>query len=531
LRRLVFFLAFAVPCAFAQPPSIFDHGVVNAASWSETISGGSLIAIFGSNLAAGQASASAPFPLTLAGTSVTVNGIPAPLLFVSPGQINAQVPSSLTGPGYTILSATIAVTTAAGSANIQTGYSPGTPGIFTADSSGCGQAAALNIRPDGAVSVNSASNSAAPGDYVALFGTGFGLPVQHIDDGTAATGPSSLSVVPGLTVDNEPIALPSYGGLAPGLPGVDQINFQLPATTRNGCAVPVMANQGHSSQKVTISVQHGGGQCTEPPIQSWGRIELASVSGSLNTESFSASFPAGPNVTPADPEKVVYAPVYVANTGAISLEQAAFPFSQRSCAVPGYTNLSAGAIQVAPASGNPATIAPVSDGVGGVVYAGSLPAGFIAPGLYTISGTNGAGVSLSTKMTVGAPIRIQTPLPPGTVISSSEPLTIRWSGGDPDSVVRMALTSSTPAGGSTSSYTYAHTADGFLTIPPICSGGSPSNPRKVCSFGIPPSSNASIAIQVMPDPANIPSVSVPGITGPVYLTWRYAYGFQNLVLQ
>ncbi|HVV45999.1 MAG TPA: hypothetical protein VHC72_12375 [Bryobacteraceae bacterium] len=519
-----------MPCAFAQAPSISGHGVVNAASWSETISPGSLIAIFGSNLAAGQASASAPLPLTLAGTSVTINGVAAPLSFVSPGQINAQAPWSLTAPDRNIIAVTLAVTTAAGSASIQTGLASAAPGFFTADASGCGQAAALNIHPDGAVSVNSPSNSAAPGDYVALFGTGFGVPAQHLDDGTAAPGSAPLSATPGLTLDGTVVAPLAYAGLAPGLPGVDQINFEVPSTTRNGCAVPVTGNQGLGGSKVTISVQKGRGQCTDPPIQSYGLIGLNSLAGSVNLESFHASFPAGPNVTPGEPEKVVYAPDEASDTGAIRVELSAFPFQQRSCPVPGYTNLSAGSIRVSPPSGDPVTFAPLSDGTGGVVYAGNLPAGFVQPGVYTITGTTAANVSLNTKMTVGSPIQLETSFPPGTEISSSEPLTIRWTGGDPDSVVRMSITSSSSVGGSASSYTYAHTADGSLTIPPVCSGGTPSQPGKVCTFGPSGSSSASISIQVMPDPTKKPSIAVPGITGPVFLSWSYAYSFPFLVL-
>jgi uncharacterized protein (TIGR03437 family) len=504
--------------------------VVNAASWSETISPGSLFSIFGSNLAARQASASAPLPLTLAGTSVTINGIPAPLAFVSPGQINAQVPSSLTAPAHEIIAVALLVTTSAGSAGIQTGLASAAPGFFTADASGCGQTAALNIRPDGAVSVNSPSNSAAPGDYIALFGTGFGLPVQHLDDGAAATGPSSLSVVPALTVNDDPIPLPSYGGLAPGLAGVDQINFQVPATMRNGCAVPVAAGQGLFSLPVTLSIQNGGGQCTDPPIQSYGQISLTSLVGVPDADFFSARFPAAPNLTPPAPEKVVYAPDFVANTGGVYFENSTFPYySPPSCAVPGYTSLSAGSIQITSPFAIPATFEPFADGDSGVVYSGNLPSGFVRPGVYTVTGTAAASVGLHTNMTIGAPIQIQTPLPPGTVISSSQPLTLRWTGGDPDSLVRLTLTSMSADGTSTGSYTYGHASDGSLTMIPACTFGNPLNP-KFCSFGIPASSNASITVQVMPDPSKIPTVSVPGITGPVSLTWNYAYGFRSLVL-
>lgn len=522
-------MACAVPCAFAQAPSIFDHGVVNAASWSETISPGSLIAIFGKNLATGQASASAPLPLTLAGTSVTINGVPAPLSFVSSGQINAQVPSSLTAPDHQIIAVALLVTTPAGSAGIQTGLASGAPGFFTADSSGCGQAAALNIRPDGAVSVNSPLNSAAPGDYVALFGTGFGAPLYHVDDGSATTGPLSLGIAPRVTLDGASIDPLAYAGRAPGFAGVDQINFQVPATIRNGCAVPVTGSQGLGGPKVTVSVQNGGGQCTDPPIQSYGSISLNYAPTVLNTDSFSASFPAGPNLTPPAPEKVVYAPDFALNTGGISVELSAVPFSQRSCTVPGYTALSAGSIQVTSPSGNSVSVAPISDGAGGVVYAGNLPSGFVAPGVYTVSGTNGASVGLNTKLSVGSPIQIQTAFPPGTVISFSQPLTIRWTGGDPDSLVRLALTSSSADGSSTSSYTYGHAVDGSLTMTPVCTFGHALFPS-VCSFGIPASSNGSIAVEVMPDPAKSPTVTVPGVTGPVSLSWHYYYNFSSLVL-
>jgi uncharacterized protein (TIGR03437 family) len=503
---------------------------VNAASWSEIISPGSLIAIFGSNLAAGQASASAPLPLTLAGTSVTVNGVAAPLTFVSPGQLDAQVPSSLTAPAHSIIAVTITVTTPAGSASIQTGLASGAPGLFTADSSGCGQAAALNIRPDGAVSVNSPSNSASPGDYIALFGTGFGVSAQPAADGAAATGLSPLSELPILTVDDAPLPSLAYAGLAPGLAGVDQINFQVPATVRNGCAVPVVtASQGLSGPPTTVSIQSGGGQCMDPPIQSYGRIVLNSfVAGGPDGDSFSARFPAAPNLEPPTPDHVVFAPDYASNQNGLSFFNSAFLLNPRSCAVPGYTSLSAGSIRVTSPFAISATFEPRADAVSGVLYSGNLPPGFVGPGVYTLTGTTGASVNLSAKMTVGSPIRMQTALAPGTAISSSQPFTIHWTGGDSNSLVRLGLTFS--SGDEASGiYTYAHAVDGVLTIGPVCAAGNASNPE-FCLSGIPASSNASISVQVIPDPSKIPTASVPGVTGPVFLSWAYAYWFPSLVL-
>jgi uncharacterized protein (TIGR03437 family) len=74
---------------------ISSGGVVNAASYAQTLaSGGSIVSIFGTNLASSvQAAKAVQLPRQLGGTSVTVNGIAAPLFYVSPTQINFQAPS------------------------------------------------------------------------------------------------------------------------------------------------------------------------------------------------------------------------------------------------------------------------------------------------------------------------------------------------------------------------------------------------------------------------------------------------------
>jgi len=118
-------------------------GVVNAASWAAPVAPGSIIAIFGSQLASTTAAAVGfPLPGDLKGTSVTINGTAAPLYFVSPGQINAQMPSineSLTPQAESVI-----VTAPAGHrfALYRSRVVPGAR-RFTADGSGCGQAAAL----------------------------------------------------------------------------------------------------------------------------------------------------------------------------------------------------------------------------------------------------------------------------------------------------------------------------------------------------------------------------------------------------
>jgi hypothetical protein len=104
--RLLTGLAFKVSAPAGPAPSISSGGIVNNAGYKSPVSPGSIAALFGSNLATAT-SLSFPFPLPLAwsGTSVTVAGISAPLLYVSPGQIGIQVP-----PNTPLGTATVVVT-------------------------------------------------------------------------------------------------------------------------------------------------------------------------------------------------------------------------------------------------------------------------------------------------------------------------------------------------------------------------------------------------------------------------------------
>ena len=531
MMRFRLILFFAASLGMAQPPVVTNGGVVSAASWSSPVSPGQIAAIFGTNLASGTATAVAPYPNTLNGTSVAINGVPAPVLFVSPTQVNIQVPSSLVISGADVVTGHVVVSTPAGSsATTALSLTRTYPGLFTADASGCGQAAALNVLP-GAVGINSPSNSAAPGDYIALFGTGFGLSAAQPQDGTAADGAVNLNVAPTLSVDGNPVT-PTYAGLAPELVGVDQINFQVPATTRNGCAVPVSASSLFGSNSVTLSVQNGRGMCTDPPIQSYGQIALyksffsGTPTGPSASDGFTATFPAGPGLQTATPDKIVYAPDYVANVflpTAIVISTDGATISNHYCTVRGYTHLSAGTIHIQGSSSADFTPQPLL--TGGVSYGGPLPDGFIAAGNYSITG-DGGDVQLHAAFTVGPPIQLETTFPPGTKISESQPLTVKWNGGDATELVKLTLIS--PQGRTQiGDYTYAPASAGSITITPFCTGG----PRpSICTMGLSPSDNAQIVVDVIPAPDRVTTVQLPGVTGPVQLTYQYGYVFTGLTL-
>jgi hypothetical protein len=438
------------------------------------------------------------------------------------------------------------VTTAAGSSAAYAFGVGSQPGLFTLSGEGCGQAAALNIRADGSVSVNSASNSAAPGDYVALFGTGLGFSSTQPADGAGATGPAPIETASGLMLDESLTPMLAYAGLAPTLPGVDQINFRVPAATRNGCAVPVSASAGLFSPEVTIAVQKGGGQCVDPPVQSYGTIMLtestftSSAAGSAPStqDSFIASFPAAPGLPAPAPEKILFAPDYIADTALASAVYVQAPVfdtgEMRVCDVPGYTHLSAGPITIQPPSGaaiiaQPVAVNPQAPGKG-MFYAQALPGGSMGAGKYTIT-----GAQLSTSIQVGSPIQLQTSWVssqrqfPAT-ISSSQPLTVKWTGGDSSSLVRFSLCSTDSVQGTLCDYSYAHTSDGSLTVSPLCTGHSVSSGGNgvFCSWGLPLSTNAQIVIDVLPSASQ--TIAVSGVTGLVTVSWRYRYTFAGLTL-
>ena len=70
---------------------ISDGGVTNAASYAQQISPGALATVWGT-FGASPGATAAPWPQTFNGVTVSVNGTQAPIYYVSPGQINFQVP-------------------------------------------------------------------------------------------------------------------------------------------------------------------------------------------------------------------------------------------------------------------------------------------------------------------------------------------------------------------------------------------------------------------------------------------------------
>jgi uncharacterized protein (TIGR03437 family) len=199
-------------------------GVVNAASSAppgNPISPGEFITLFGTGLAKSNQTATPPYPGTLNGVTVLVNNKQAPLYFVSPGQINALVPYATTGP-----TATIVVQSGGASSNTVTVPVAATaPGVFSLDQSGSGPGAILHAD----FSLVNGANPATAGETVLIYLTGMGAVNPPVTDGTAGSG-STLSQAASqvvVLVGGQPGTV-VYNGLAPGFPGLYQINVTLP---------------------------------------------------------------------------------------------------------------------------------------------------------------------------------------------------------------------------------------------------------------------------------------------------------------
>jgi uncharacterized protein (TIGR03437 family) len=203
----------------ADAPSV--AAITNAGSYStDAISPGSLISLFGSNLAAITASAqTVPLPMSIADTSVTINGVPAPMLFESSGQINAQVPWEVPpGPAKVVVR-----TRGASSVSVNVTIQRVAPGLFTDEGGG---AAAINM--DG--SVNAADHPAPAGSVISVFFTGQGPVTTTVDDGAPpATGKIVSATSDVSATIGGAAAQVEFAGLAPLYPGVAQINLKVPA--------------------------------------------------------------------------------------------------------------------------------------------------------------------------------------------------------------------------------------------------------------------------------------------------------------
>ena len=246
---------------FAIAARIAPAAIFNAASFqpapNNTLSPGTDFTIFGASLADTTVSASfvgASLPTVLRGTAVQVNGVCAPLFYISPTQINAQVPD-------VALSGTVKVTVSTGIANADcttgTTTAPQTapfaavsPGLLTLAN---GQGTVLAQHSD--FSLIQSGSPAKSGEIVVLYGTGFGATTPAIPAGQIVNSTAKAAAAPTVKIGGVTLAPTDvlFAGLTQGFAGLWQFNLRIPAGVAAGDQ-PVSINVGGASTQGGITI-------------------------------------------------------------------------------------------------------------------------------------------------------------------------------------------------------------------------------------------------------------------------------------
>ena len=249
------------------PPEVFYKGVVNAAGFEKVpgIAAGTLVSLFGTQLAPSvDGATSIPLPRELVSTIVQVNGIDAPLIFVSTGQINFQVPFEV-GEGSGLVQV---VREGQAGNTVSATVLNRSPGIFR-----------FGVQEYGVVLNASQGNfplprlvaellglgssaPARPGDVLVIFATGLGPVSPEVGTGEAASAdPLNRSVdTPFVNFSQSPFGLVGthfFTGMTPGFVGLFQINVTLPdfLTTNPRTPITLEFGDGRRSNTVDVAVE------------------------------------------------------------------------------------------------------------------------------------------------------------------------------------------------------------------------------------------------------------------------------------
>ena len=215
-------------------------GASNAASGSQSFAPGMLVSVYGTQFGEFAQSAGAiPLPEIMAGFEAYVDSVPAPLYYVSPGQVNIQVPYETSPGGQSML----VVGNPYDNASLTIPISASAPGIFN---NGSG------------ITVPFAS--AQRGQTTTIFITGEGLTNDpNLQDGYTPDPSTPISQLPkpilrsSMTVGGQPATI-AFIGIPSGLVGVTQVNFIVPTNAPLGSQAVVVTIGSASSPPVNITV-------------------------------------------------------------------------------------------------------------------------------------------------------------------------------------------------------------------------------------------------------------------------------------
>jgi uncharacterized protein (TIGR03437 family) len=195
-----------------------------------------------------------PMPRTLGDVQLLYNDEPAPLYFVSPGQINFLVPMNAPRSGTAQLVLVQASTGQVLASGVMQ-MAEASPAFFTANQTGQGQVAALNQDN----SVNNSGSAAARNEVIQLYLTGQGFVPNAPPDGEAPSGLITTADRPRVWIEPDyvPDDYVQFSGLAPGFTGLWQINVKIPDRTAPGNRVIFVQHKNINSSppRTTMAVK------------------------------------------------------------------------------------------------------------------------------------------------------------------------------------------------------------------------------------------------------------------------------------
>ena len=252
----------AVPNGFVMkilgPPVVLPGGVTSGASFSpKPVAAGSIVSVFGLGLAGGVVAATeTPLPRSLEATSARMGQTDAPVDFVTPNQINLQVPWELQGQAESRLEVRVAGSTSPPIDLQLAEYSPGIFGMGGTQGAVLIANTILLAAPANAVAGRT-SRPVRRGEAISIYCTGLGPVAGDVSTGSPAP---STALIPTRTLPEVRIggarAEVLFSGLAPELTGVYQVDAVIPAGAPSGSAVSVSLSIGTiESNVVTIAIE------------------------------------------------------------------------------------------------------------------------------------------------------------------------------------------------------------------------------------------------------------------------------------
>ncbi|MEZ5402502.1 MAG: peptidylprolyl isomerase [Bryobacteraceae bacterium] len=251
-----------------EAPAISVNGLRTASAFGgfQYASQGSYLEVYGANFTAGEARAwaDADFlnggaPRALEGVSVTVNGVPGYIAYVSPGQVNVQVPEGVPTGVVTVA----VVQRGATSERTQIEIREFAPGLLAPAALKVGERQYVFAQHGDYSWVTTGlidgipGTPAAPGETVQFYGSGFGpvAPITIPVAGQVATGITRVRAPVEFRIGDAPAEV-SYAGFVPGLVGVYQFNVKIPDTTPDGdVSVRVSVGGVAGEQQISIPVR------------------------------------------------------------------------------------------------------------------------------------------------------------------------------------------------------------------------------------------------------------------------------------